>query len=311
MKILVTGGTGQVGYELVRRLSPLGHIIAPDRRTLDLVNADQVNVFLQAHQPALIVNAAAYTAVDAAEKECELAERLNHQLPAQLAGYASRHGAKLVHYSSDYVYSGSGHEPWRETGPTEPLSVYGRTKLAGDEAIQKSGAQYLILRTSWVYGARGRNFMNTMLRLGCERDRLGVVNDQIGAPTPARLIATVTALMIRPWEEGALADGVYHLAARGATSWHGFAQEIFRLAAGAGVPLRIDPEAVAGIPTSDYPTPAARPLNSRLALDKLENALKVTLPDWHSQLALTLQDRRQGNLISDDPLKGKAVQDDT
>lgn len=311
MKILVTGGTGQVGQELIRTLAPLGEVLAPPRQVLDLADLDRVDAYLQAHQPALIVNAAAYTGVDAAESEKKLADRLNHRLPARLARYASDNAARLIHYSSDYVYPGEGDRPWHETDTPAPLSVYGATKLDGDRAVEESGARHLILRTSWVYGHRGRNFMNTMLRLGCERDHLGVVNDQIGAPTPAQLIATVTALMIRPWEEGTLADGVYHLATRGATSWHGFAQEIFRLAAGADVPLRIDPEAVGGIPTSDYPTPAARPLNSRLALDKLENALKVTLPDWHSQLTLTLQDRLQGNLISDDPLKGKAVQDDT
>jgi dTDP-4-dehydrorhamnose reductase len=290
MKILITGGSGQVGFELCRALSPLGRILAPSRQSLNLNRADDVAVYLASHRPDVIVNAAAFTGVDAAETQREPAERLNHELPAQLATHAREHGIPLVHYSTDYVYAGTGVEAWHENGTTGPLSHYGATKLQGDEAIQRSGVKHLILRTSWVYSARGKNFLDTMLRLGRERDRLAVVEDQIGAPTPARLIATVTLLALREWQRGTMEDGVYHLVARGETSWHEFACEIFRLAREAGEPMAITPDGVAPIPTRDYPTPATRPLNSRLAVDKLETALGITLPDWQTQLALTLEE---------------------
>ncbi|WP_106478749.1 dTDP-4-dehydrorhamnose reductase [Phytohalomonas tamaricis] len=284
MKILVTGGSGQVGFELQRQLCLLGNILAPDRAQLDLANEEAVNTWLGQHQPELIVNAAAYTAVDKAESEPELAHRLNAALPAQLADYCHKHQATLVHYSSDYVYPGAGNAPWEETSGTGPLSVYGRTKLEGDEAVAASGCRYLIFRTSWVYSAHGNNFMKTMLRLGREREALNVVADQVGAPTPARLIAQVTEYALRQ----GIDTGVYHLAPRETTSWHGFSQAIFHHALEAGETLAITPEAVTGIPTSEYPTPAKRPLNSRLSLNKLERALGVTLPDWRSQLALAL-----------------------
>lgn len=290
MKIVVTGGSGQVGFELCRTLAPLGPILAPNRQALNLDRADDVAAYLDRHRPELIVNAAAFTAVDAAESQRDAAERLNAGLPLQLATHAREHGIPLVHYSSDYVYPGNGDTAWREGDPTGPLSHYGATKLQGDEAIQRSGAKHLILRTSWVYSARGRNFLDTMLRLGRERERLSIVDDQIGAPTPARLIATVTLLALSEWQRGAMEGGLYHLVARGQTSWHEFACEIFRQTIAAGEPLAISPEAVSAIPTRDYPTPAARPLNSRLAVDKLETALGITLPDWQTQLALTLEE---------------------
>ncbi|MGQ7242630.1 dTDP-4-dehydrorhamnose reductase [Salinicola sp. V024] len=290
MKILITGGSGQVGFELCRTLAPLGPILAPNRQALNLDRADDVAAYLERHRPDLIVNAAAFTAVDAAESQREAAERLNVGLPLQLATHAREHGVPLVHYSSDYVYPGNGDTAWQEGDATGPLSHYGATKLQGDEAIQQSGAAHLILRTSWVYSARGRNFLDTMLRLGRERERLSIVDDQIGAPTPARLIATVTLLALREWQRGALEGGLYHLASRGEASWHEFASEIFRQAIAAGEPLAISPEAVSAIPTRDYPTPAPRPLNSRLAVDKLETALGITLPDWQTQLALTLEE---------------------
>ena len=291
MKILVTGGRGQVGFELCRTLSSLGSILAPTRETLDLARSGDVSAYLASHRPGLIVNAAAFTAVDMAESQREAAERLNVGLPAQLAAHAREYGIPLVHYSSDYVYPGSGDKPWEEGDPTEPLSHYGTTKLQGDQAIQGSGAQHLILRTSWVYGARGKNFLETMLRLGREREELSIVNDQVGAPTPARLIATTTLLAVREWQRGAMAGGLYHLASRGEASWHEFACEIFRQANAAGEALAISPGSVTPIPTCDYPTPATRPLNSRLALGKLESALGITLPDWRTQLALTLAER--------------------
>lgn len=290
MTILVTGGTGQVGFELQRQLALLGTVLAPSRQELDLASPQAVAHWLEQHRPGLIVNAAAYTAVDKAEEEPELARRLNAELPAQLAEYSAARGQWLVHYSSDYVYPGSGRAPWQEQDATGPLSVYGQTKLEGDQAVQQSGCKHLIFRTSWVYSARGHNFMKTMLRLGRERDALKVVSDQIGAPTPARLIAQVTALAL----QCQLEPGVYHLSPRGETSWHGFACEIFNQAGAAGEGLAICPDGVAAIPTAEYPTPAQRPLNSRLSLNKLENALGIQLPNWQQQLALTLAEHLDG-----------------
>jgi dTDP-4-dehydrorhamnose reductase len=284
MNILLLGKTGQVGFELHRTLSPLGTINAPGRETLDLMNEEAVANLLANTTPNLIVNAAAWTAVDSAEEHQAEAKQLNAELPEQLASYAKANNIRLIHYSSDYVYPGNGDEAWTENSPTGPLSVYGTSKLAGDQAIQKSGADYLIFRTSWVYSARGNNFMKTMLRLAKSKTELNIVADQIGAPTPARLIAQVTTLAIH----GKLGKGLYHLAPRGETSWHGFAQEIFRLAQENGVQLAMGSESAYPIPTSDYPTPATRPLNSRMDITKLEGALNIALPDWQSQLALTL-----------------------
>jgi len=286
MNILLLGKTGQVGFELHRTLAPLGTITAPDRTELDLMNPQAVTDYLEVHQPDLIANAAAWTAVDAAEEHTEAARRLNAGLPDQLARYSAEQGAVLVHYSSDYVYPGSGTQPWQETSATGPLSVYGQTKLEGDQAIQNSGAEHLIFRTSWVYSARGNNFMKTMLRLASTKPELTIVADQIGAPTPARLIAGVTALAIHR----NLKQGLYHLASRGVTSWCGFAQEIFRLALESGEKLALEPANTRPIPTSDYPTPAKRPLNSRMNLSKLETELGIQMPDWQSQLELTLKE---------------------
>ena len=300
MNIFITGGNGQVGFELQRQFALFGNILAPTRQELDLTNAQAVKNYLAEHKPALILNAAAYTAVDKAESEPEQARRLNAALPAQLAHYAAQNGITLVHYSSDYVYPGNGVIPWQEDSPTQPLSVYGQTKLEGDKSVISSGVKHLIFRTSWVYAARGNNFMKTMLRLGSEREALTIVNDQVGAPTPARLIAQITALAFKPQASPLAPDlalltphissGVYHLAPQGETSWHGFACEIFSQACGVGKALAVTPNTTSGIPTSAYPTPAQRPLNSRMALSKLERALGVTLPSWQSQLALTLQE---------------------
>ncbi|WP_427028361.1 dTDP-4-dehydrorhamnose reductase [Halomonas sp. H2] len=307
MNIFITGGNGQVGFELQRQFAPFGTILAPTRQELDLTNAEAVDAYLAKHQPGLILNAAAYTTVDKAESEPQQAKRLNAELPAQLAEYAAKQGIPLVHYSTDYVYPGNGETPWQEDSPTGPLSVYGQTKLEGDEAVVNSGASHLVFRTSWVYAARGNNFMKTMLHLGREKEALNIVNDQIGAPTPARLIAQVTALAFTTHHSPLtthnspltihhspftihIPAGIYHLAPRGETSWHGFASEIFNQARGAGEALAITPESTAGIPTAEYPTPAKRPLNSRMALSKLESALGITMPAWQSQLGLTLRE---------------------
>lgn len=285
-RILILGGNGQVGFELRRSFAPFGEVRAPRRSELDVSDLEAVAAFVEDFKPQLILNAAAWTAVDKAEEAREGAMRLNAELPALLAEKANVFGATLVHYSSDYVYPGDGEQAFSEDSPTAPLSVYGETKLAGDEAVQASGCRHLVFRTSWVYAARGNNFMKTMLRLGRERDSLNIVNDQIGAPTPARLIAQLTLEALRQQID----SGLYHLAPRGTTSWHGFAQAIFRLAEKQGEKLVIDPATLGGIPTHEYPTPAQRPLNSRLALDKLEKALGLIMPDWHDQLALTLEE---------------------
>ena len=276
MNILLLGKTGQVGFELYRTLAPLGTITAPDRTELDLMNPRAVAEYLEAHQPDLIANAAAYTAVDAAEEHQAEASQLNAALPEQLARYAKANNIRLIHYSSDYVYPGNGDKAWTENSPPGPLSVYGMSKLAGDQAIQTSGCEHVIFRTSWVYSARGNNFMKTMLRLAKSKPALNIVADQIGAPTPARLIAQITSMAIHNNMPG----GLYHLAPSGETSWHGFAQEIFRLS---GQEVKATP-----IPTSAYPTPAKRPLNSRMDLTKLETALNIKMPNWQSQLELTL-----------------------
>ncbi|MDP3535977.1 MAG: dTDP-4-dehydrorhamnose reductase [Halomonas sp.] len=293
MKVLITGGSGQVGGELRRQLTTLGDILAPSREELDLSDADSVDAYLAHHQPDAVVNAAAYTAVDNAEADNAMAQRLNAALPAQLAEYCQQRLCWLVHYSSDYVYTGEGDTPWQEGDATGPCNTYGATKLAGDAAVAESGCQHLIFRTSWVYSAFGKSFVSTMLRLGAERSALSVVSDQLGAPTPARLIALVTqqalALQLSPDAAG-IESGVYHLAPRGEVSWHGFACEIFEQASNFGLPLTITSEGVSAISTADYPTPAARPLNSRLAVDKIERALGIQLPSWQSQLALTLEE---------------------
>lgn len=286
MNILLLGKTGQLGFELNRTLSPLGNMNAPSRPELDLSNEQAVAKYLSNTKPELIVNAAAWTAVDAAEVQRTDAERLNTGLPMQLAKYASANKASLVHYSSDYVYPGDGIQPWQETSLTGPLNHYGATKLQGDKAIISSGADYLIFRTSWVYSARGNNFMKTMLRLAQNKTELNVVADQVGAPTPARLIAQITTLAIHR----NIQSGIYHLAPTGETSWHEFSQEIFRLAKESGMQLSIDTEKVYPISTSAYPTPATRPLNSRMEVAKLEKSLNIQMPCWQSQLSQTLSE---------------------
>jgi dTDP-4-dehydrorhamnose reductase len=286
MNILLLGKTGQVGFELHRTLSPLGTINAPGREELELMSEDAVHKYLASNKPDIIVNAAAWTAVDAAEEHKAEAERMNASLPKQLAEYSVAKNIRMVHFSSDYVYPGYGDQPWQETSPTGPLSHYGKTKLEGDRALDQSGADYLIFRTSWVYSVRGNNFMKTMLRLAKGKTELKIVADQIGAPTPARLIAQVTTLAIH----NQLTKGLYHLAPRGETSWHGFAREILSLAKQNGEQLTMGPENAHPIPTSDYPTPATRPLDSRMDVSKLEKSLNIQLPAWQNQLALTLNE---------------------
>ncbi|AZG85179.1 dTDP-4-dehydrorhamnose reductase [Pseudomonas syringae pv. pisi str. PP1] len=288
MKILLLGKNGQVGWELQRALAPLGEVIALDRQGTDglcgdLADLERLAATVRALAPDVIVNAAAYTAVDKAESEPDLAMLINGEAPGVLAREAAALGAWLIHYSTDYVFDGSGEEQWQESAPTGPLSVYGRSKLMGEQAIQASGAKVLILRTSWVYAARGHNFAKTMLRLATERDSLNVVADQYGAPTGAELIADVTAQIlyrVRADQNPAALAGIYHLAAAGETSWHGFAQFVLEHAARNGVALKVAPDQIGAIPTEAYPVPAPRPRNSRLALIKLETAFQLKMPSW-------------------------------
>lgn len=292
MKILLFGKNGQVGWELQRSLAPLGELIAldADSREMcgDFTDLEGLIRTIRAVAPDVIVNAAAHTAVDKAEGEPELARTINALAPAALAQEAKRCNAWLIHYSTDYVFDGSGEQPWLETDATAPLSVYGATKLEGEQLIRQAACRYLIFRTSWVYGARGGNFAKTMLRLARERDCLTVINDQIGAPTGADLLADVTAHAIRAaWQRPEL-SGLYHLVAAGETSWHGYASFVLEYARRAGLALKVAPDAVQPVPTSAFPTPAKRPLNSRLDTAKLQSAFGLTLPMWQNGVARML-----------------------
>jgi dTDP-4-dehydrorhamnose reductase len=284
MKILVTGRTGQVGYELMRSLQPLGEVIGVDRSEMDLADLDQVRDVIRRLQPGLIVNPAAYTAVDKAESEPELAMRINGLAPAVMAEEAAKLGASIVHYSTDYVFDGTKQKPYTEADLPCPLNVYGRTKLAGEQAIAASGVPYLIFRTSWVYGMRGKNFMLTMMRLAAERDELRIVADQHGAPTWCRTIADTTASILAQASASRDSDswwrehgGLYNLTAQGATTWHGFADALLDQAAKKPVLVPIS--------AAEYPVPAARPANSRLSCEALMDRFGH-LPHWRDALAL-------------------------
>ena len=286
LKILLLGKNGQVGWELQRSLAPLGDVLALDRHSInyggDLTQPEQLVQTVLAYKPDFIVNAAAHTAVDKAESEPELAKVLNTAAPAALAQVAAQVGAWLVHYSTDYVFDGSGNHARQEGEGTGPLSVYGQTKLDGEKAIVASGCKYLIFRTSWVYAARGGNFAKTMLRLALERDELTVINDQHGAPTGADLIADVTAHAIRRVlnTQNLSFSGVYHLVASGETTWHGYASHVIEKARAIKPELAWKAKDIAPVPTRAFPTPAKRPLNSRLCNDKLQNAFGLMLPSW-------------------------------
>jgi dTDP-4-dehydrorhamnose reductase len=274
------GSLGQVGWELQRSLAPFGSITAGDRQECDLADADALRRFVADARPDIIVNAGAYTAVDKAEQDTEAARRVNADAAALLAEEAKQRGALLVHYSTDYVYDGTKEGAYLETDATNPLSVYGRTKLQGDEAIQASGCQHLIFRTSWVFAARGGNFAKTMLRLAGDRESLNVIADQFGAPTSAELLADVTALAIRDVRAGRVPGGLYHLTAVGETSWHGYASFVIAEARRLGLALKAGPDSIHPIPTEAYPLPARRPANSRLALAKVQEAFGLALPPW-------------------------------
>ena len=285
MKILLLGKNGQVGWELQRALAPLGELIAlgsdgAGALTGDFSRPDSLAATVRAVAPQIIVNAAAHTAVDKCESEPDLARALNAAAPAVLASEAKILGALLLHYSTDYVFDGSGSMPWVEDAATGPLSVYGATKLEGEQLIRASGCLHLILRTSWVYAARGGNFAKTMLKLAQERERLTVIDDQVGAPTGADSLADLSAHMLRSTLQRPELAGTYHAAASGETSWHGYAQHVIEFARAAGRPIRVAPHAIEAVPTSAFPTPARRPANSRMNTRKLRDSFGLALPPW-------------------------------
>jgi len=293
MKILLLGKNGQVGWELQRSLAPLGELIALDRQTVDglcgdLSDIDALRSTIRKVKPDVIVNAAAYTAVDKAEAEIDLVDLVNGQASRVMAEEAASLDAWLIHYSTDYVFSGQGATPWREADLVAPVNRYGASKLAGEQAIIASGCKHLIFRTSWVYAARGNNFAKTMLRLAREHEALNVIADQIGAPTGAELIADVTALALQKVRLNSELTGIYHLAASGEVSWHGYADYVINFARSQGELLTV--KVVNPIDTTDYPTPARRPLNSRLNTQKLRDNLSLYLPDWQSGITRMLRE---------------------
>ncbi|WP_342618706.1 dTDP-4-dehydrorhamnose reductase [Rhodoferax sp. GW822-FHT02A01] len=290
MRILLLGCNGQVGWELQRSLSVLGEVVvlgSDAKKNLqglsgNLTDLDGLAQTVQTVRPDVIVNAAAHTAVDKAESEPELARTINALAPGVLAAEAHKLGAWLIHYSTDYVFDGSGTTPWTETDATGPLSVYGATKLEGEQLVAANNPKHLILRTSWVYGARGGNFAKTMLRLASERETLTVIDDQFGAPTSAELLADVTAHATRNLQSRPELAGLYHCVASGETTWHGYARFVLQTAQALGTVLKASPEQVAPTSTQNYPTPAKRPRNSRLNTAKLQDAFNLTLPHWQA-----------------------------
>jgi dTDP-4-dehydrorhamnose reductase len=287
MKILLLGKNGQVGWELQRALAPLGEVVAldfdsPAPLSADFSRPESLAATVRTVAPQIIVNAAAHTAVDKAEGEPDFARALNAAAPAVLAREAAALGAWLMHYSTDYVFDGSGSTPWTEDSPTSPLSVYGTTKLEGEEAIRASGCRHLIFRTSWVYATRGGNFAKTMLKLAKERDKLTVIDDQFGSPTGADLLADVTAHALRAALVRPELSGTYHAVAQGETSWYGYARHVIEFARAAGQPIKVAPEAVHAVPSSAFPTPARRPGNSRMDTRKLRDTFGLTLPAWQA-----------------------------
>lgn len=281
--ILVLGATGQVGRELPDALAAIGDVVALDRAAADLRNPLSLRNVVRLHRPCAIVNAAAYTAVDRAEEEAEVADAVNGEAPGVLALEANAIGACIVHYSTDYVFDGRKDAPYTEADTPNPLSRYGSSKLEGERAVIRACPRHLILRTSWVFGSHGSNFLKTMLKLAAERDRLRVVADQHGAPTSAALIAQVTATVLERMLHAPVDDphwGLYHLAASGETTWHAYARHVIADGHAAGLVLRSYPDDVEPITTADYPVPAARPANSRLDTTRLRQAFHVSLPAW-------------------------------
>ena len=286
MNILLSGNNGQVGFELQRALAPLGTVTSLDFPEVDFLKHDQLAALVRKHNPEVIVNAAAYTAVDKAESDSATAHAINGAAVGVLAAQAKQLNALLVHYSIDYVFNGSGTRPWVETDPPQPLSVYGHSKLAGETAIRNSGYNHFILRTSWVYAARGQNFVRTILRLAGERDSLSVINDHIGAPTFAGFLAHYMAKMIDYDRVNAATrakhSGTYHVNSRGEVSWHTLASYAVQCALDCGATLQVTPACIAAIPTSQYPLPAPRHRNSRMCVDKFEGTFSLACPNWRT-----------------------------
>jgi dTDP-4-dehydrorhamnose reductase len=296
VRLLVTGVNGQVGWELRRSLAPLGEVTALDRNQCDLSRPERLPDVVRDARPDVIVNAAAYTAVDKAEQEEQLATAINGTAVGVLAEEARKAGSLLVHYSTDYVFDGEKPSPYTEDDAPQPINAYGRSKLAGETALRQAGGDYVLLRASWIYAARGRNFVHTILRLANERDDLRVVDDQVGAPTWARDIAEATARIVRAARGeqagGTFAPGIFNLSAAGATSWYGFAGAILDEAMRAGLLARVP--RLTPIASKDYPTPAARPKNSQLSGGRLEARFGIALPDWRSSLARCVAQMKAG-----------------
>ena len=302
LRVLLLGAGGQLGQELSNSFAGTGELIALDRHTANLTSEEQLRSAIHAANPDVILNAAAYTAVDRAESEPEVAYAVNAHAPRVMAEEAARRNALLVHYSTDYVFDGAKDGPWSEEDAPDPLNTYGASKLAGEKAIHEAGGKYLIFRTSWVYAPHGRNFLLTMLRLGQERDRLSIVDDQIGAPTTAAALAQATRTIVDDIlaSRFGAADqwaGLYHMSCAGHTSWHGFAEDIFTRAEELDLLERVRPQ-VLPIPSSEYPTPAERPTNSILSNQKLHQVFGVQLPDWQSALQAALLSLRDKNRVA-------------
>lgn len=291
MRLLLTGKNGQVGFELQRALAPLGDVVAMERKDCDLANHEQLRSVIRNVRPDVIVNPAAYTAVDKAETERDLTFSINATAPGIIGEEAAAIGALVVHYSTDYVFNGDDEGFYTEEHEPNPQGVYGQSKLFGEQSLQASGVRHLIFRTSWVVGAHGANFAKTMLRLAAERDELRVVADQVGAPTSANLIADVTAHAVRDamGEKTTVTDGIYHLVAGGETNWHAYACYVIEAARRAGRPIRVAPDAIRAIASTDYPTPAKRPENSRLSTHKLRTTFGLNLPHWQAGIDHVLQ----------------------
>lgn len=292
MKFLLTGKNGQVGFELQRALAPLGEVVAVDQGECDLADEAAIRSLVNAVKPDVIVNPAAYTAVDKAESDSENAFLINAQAPGVLGREAAQLGALVIHFSTDYVFDGNAEGFYCETAQTNPQSIYGQSKLEGELALQASGARHLIFRTSWVVGAHGGNFAKTMLRLAADRESLSVVADQFGAPTSAALLADITAQLARQASLTAANDfpyGLYHLVAGGVTNWHEYASFVIEAARSHGIQIKVAPGGIKAIRTADYPTPAKRPANSRLCTKKLRDTFGLTVPDWQSGVSHILQ----------------------
>ena len=291
-KILVTGNKGQVGFELMKTLAPLGKVIGVDIKECDLAQSAMIDALLDRVKPDIIVNPAAYTAVDKAESEPTVAHAINAQAPKTLARQASRRNIPIIHFSTDYIFDGTKEEAYVEEDPANPKSVYGKTKWLGEEAVRSNAAKHVILRTSWVFGAHGVNFLKTMLKLSQERDKMSIVSDQFGAPTSARMLAEVTAEIVKQLlqEFSYRKYGTYHLVADGETSWYGYAKYVVEQANALGMETKLTPANIKAIKTKDFPLPAPRPANSRLDTTKVKETFGISLPTWQSEVDRVLNE---------------------